>query len=75
MAERSAHAQREALRMVLPEFVWETQQSNSDGPVSIIATFASQLATKGESLYKISKLMGNSPEIAGDITGRFYLMN
>ena len=26
-------------------------------------TFGSQLAMKGESLYKISKLMGNSPEI------------
>jgi hypothetical protein len=26
-------------------------------------TFGSQLATKGESLYKISALMGNSPEI------------
>ena len=26
-------------------------------------TFGSQLAQKGESLYKISKLMGNSPEI------------
>ena len=26
-------------------------------------TFGSQLATKGESLYKISKLMGNSPDI------------
>jgi hypothetical protein len=25
--------------------------------------FGSQLAMKGESLYKISKLMGNSPEI------------
>lgn len=26
-------------------------------------TFGSQLARKGESLYKIPKLMGNSPEI------------
>ena len=26
-------------------------------------TFGSQLATKGESLYKIATLMGNSPEI------------
>lgn len=26
-------------------------------------TFGSQLAMKGESLYKISELMGNSPEI------------
>jgi integrase len=26
-------------------------------------TFGSQLAQKGESLYKVSKLMGNSPEI------------
>jgi hypothetical protein len=26
-------------------------------------TFGSQLAMKGESLYKISKLMGNSPDI------------
>jgi hypothetical protein len=26
-------------------------------------TFASQLAMRGESLFKISKLMGNSPEI------------
>lgn len=26
-------------------------------------TFGSQLASKGESLYKISKLMGNSPDI------------
>ena len=26
-------------------------------------TFGSQLAQKGESLYKISKLMGNSPDI------------
>jgi hypothetical protein len=26
-------------------------------------TFGSQLAVKGESLYKISELMGNSPEI------------
>lgn len=26
-------------------------------------TFGSHLAMKGESLYKISKLMGNSPEI------------
>ena len=26
-------------------------------------TFGSQLAQKGESLYKISKLMGNSPEV------------
>jgi hypothetical protein len=26
-------------------------------------TFGSQLAMKGESLYKISTLMGNSPEI------------
>ena len=26
-------------------------------------TFGSQLAQKGESLYKISELMGNSPEI------------
>jgi site-specific recombinase XerD len=27
-------------------------------------TFGSQLAMKGESLYKIAKLMGNSPQIA-----------
>jgi len=33
------------------------------GPPYYRHTFGSQLAMKGESLYKISKLMGHSPEI------------
>ncbi len=56
-------SEQEAKRSRRANSAAEKKSTTPFGCLDYRHTFGSQLARKGESLYKISKLMGNSPEI------------